>query len=231
MSFVLISLFACGTTDTTDTSGGGGDTGPGEADEIPWTGDCPAASGVIDGAHLEYVYTATWEEHNDRSGGWTYDVSANGDGTYTGVMTIEVAGVNNTMEEVDTLGYGCDADGLWLVSKRVDSTVTVYEPYEGFLEYTLDAPVLLMPVDMETGTKWKTEYAGSTMNELDQKRAINESYVTEVMGNEAVDVPAGSWTAMRWTRTSSLGTETNSWVVSGLGLVKDDDSDLTVAPK
>lgn len=231
MRIFTVLLLACGTeTPSTDTAGGADDTGDaGPADELPWTGSCPAASGLADGATFEYVYNADWEAANARTGGWNSEVTANDDGSYTVVQFLSASGSNVEIEQTTTLGYTCDAEGLWLVSQHLDVSTSVYEadPYVSWTEYTYDGPVFIMPVTVEEGQKWQSIYAGTWVNELDMKRSADATFTFEFTGVEALEVPAGSWNAMKWVSTSATGVEFNSWWVSGLGMVADQDSDLT----
>jgi hypothetical protein len=229
----LLALAACATDDSSGgDSAGGGDTGPGTADELPWTGDCPGPSGFADGASFAYEYNATWEDANDRSGTWTAEIHKEDDGTYTVNGTVSVSGSNNTYEEENVATYGCDADGLWLLTLNVTAVTTVYDPYESSQDYEFTAPILIMPANTEEGTRWTSTYDGVYTNELGARRTADASYDWLVEGVDAVDTPAGSWNAQRWTKTSSLGTATNEWRVSGLGMVANTDSNLTdYAPK
>lgn len=229
MISLLLGLLACGTsgTDSADTSGGGGDTGDPDADELPYSGSCPAASGLLDGATWEYVYNSTWEDANDRAGGWTMSAALADDGTTWEVVTeLDVAGSNNTLVETNTYGYGCDADGLWLLTQYTESVTTVSEPYEGWREYTYDAPVLIMPATTEVGDIWDSVYTGTWTNELGQTRTAGRTLTYEIIGVEAVETEAGSWNAMIWTETTSTGVVTTSHRVSGLGMVSSQDADL-----
>lgn len=228
MISLLFGLLACGTAGGTDSAGGDtADSGDPDADELPYSGDCPAASGLVDGATWEYVFNSSWEDANDRTGGWTAKATAGDDGTWQVVTKLEVAGTNNTLEETNTYGYGCDAEGLWLLTQYTESVTTVSEPYEGWREYTYTAPILIMPATIDVGSYWDSVYAGTWTNELDQTRTASRTLTWDVIGVESVDTPAGSWNAMIWTETTSTDVVTTYHYVSGLGMVSSDAADLT----
>lgn len=230
---LLLTLFACGTDEDsgTDSAGGGGDTGPGEADELPWEGDCPAPSGFADGAHFEYEYNEAWQSANARTGSWAFDVSKGDDGVYTVNGTASSAGSNITYDEENVATYKCDGEGLWLLTLNIESVTVVTEEARGSLDYEFTAPALIMPLETEIGKKWTTTYDGTYTTEVGAKRNADAVYDWEIEAVDAVSAPAGDWNAERWVQTSQAGTPFTEWRVSGLGMVANSDSDATDVPE
>lgn len=226
----FLLLAACGGKDGGgggDDSGGGDDTGL-EQPDIDWTGACPAASGIGTATRWEYTYNEAYEASSGLSGGFTVEVTEiNDDGTFVMVTTEESSGSNNTYSSVTTETWGCDDEGLWLLETYYEYEVTVYKPYEGYRDYTWNAPTLVMPKDVDVGSEWESVYDGTYVNELGASRSADDTVLTEVTGLEEVTVPAGTYTAMVWVQDASLTSPTTSWYVLGTGLVKSPEADLT----
>lgn len=223
----LLLLAACGGKD--GGGGGGGEEDSGlEQPAIDWNGACPAASGIGTSTRWEYAYNEAYEASSGLSGGFTVEVTeVHDDGTFVMVTTEASSGTNNTYNSVTTETWGCDDEGLWLLETYYEYEVTVYEAYAGFRDYTWNAPILVMPQEVDVGTAWESVYDGTYVNELGASRSADDTVLTEVTGLEEVTVPAGTYTAMVWVQDASLTSPTTSWYVLGTGLVKSPEADLT----
>lgn len=207
---------------------GGDDSGELEQPDINWTGECPAASGFGTSTRWEYQYTEAYEEESGLTGTRVVEITeVGGDGTLTLVSTEEYTGTNNSYVTVVTDTVGCDGEGLWLIDRYREYEVTVYKPYEGFYDYTWNAPAMLIPVEVDVGTEWETVYDGTYVNEVGATRAADDVVVTTVTGLESVEVPAGTYTAMVWEQDSELTVPVTVWYVLGTGFVRSEELELT----
>lgn len=232
IGLLVIAILGCaGGKDAKDDGEVGGDDTAGGTTvpptEYDWSGDCPPASGIGANTTWEYEYNEQYEKSNATTGTYSVEVEDRAeDGTLTLVTEVSTEGSNNSFESKTTSQYGCDGTGLWLLATYYEYTVTVYYPYEGWREYTYDAPILLMPASVDVGDSWETVYAGVYVDELGARRATDYIISTEVTGREELTVPAGTFTAMEWSQSWSTGSDTTAWYSNGVGLVASEEADL-----
>lgn len=225
-AITLLLLGCAGGKDGGKDGDGDGDGG-GDTTDINWTGACPAASGIGTATVWEYEYNEAYQDANDATGSYSVIVGDPGDnGEITLITAIETTSGNRSFESTSTSEYGCDDEGLWLLTTYYEYTVTVYEPYEGFEDYAFEAPILMMPQSVASGENWESVYKGTFETELGTRLAVNYSVTTEVTGTEDVTVPAGEYHAMVWTQTRSTGAESTVWVANGTGMVASEEADL-----
>lgn len=227
---LLCFTFACG-----GGKGGEDDTGPAatgtdplETPDIDWSGTCPSISGIAAGTTWTYTYNAAYEKGTSTEGGYTVEVTDVGDdGTVTLETHIETQGSNNSYEATGTNTYGCDDEGLWLIGSYFEYAVTVYYTYEGFQDFTWNAPVLIMPATTDVGTTWESVYDGIYEDELGARWAQDYTVANEVTARVEVTVPAGTFTAQEWVQDASQSVPVTNYYANGTGLVQSEEADLT----
>lgn len=130
--------------------------------------------------------------------------------------------------------------GLWRFELTIDATCDEigmsYTGYRFTTEYaswggghidfegpsgtvTYDTPVLMVPATLTPGDVWSTARTRTIVPSSGDTYTVADDSIAEVIGIEEVEVPLGTYTAVRVDETSPSGT-VSMWYADGVGLVK-----------
>jgi hypothetical protein len=133
-----------------------------------------------------------------------------------------------------TLGH-CDSVGAWIderhseLSRPGDAGQEVVRTQD----VVWTQPQQIAARDVEVGLSWSGTSAGTVDDSIDGIKDIGGDYVYTVTGEEIVSVPAGMFQAFilvaTLTDADGMETEARSWSTLGVGLVADEDRELSSA--
>ncbi len=233
--FFLAALLGLGCGDKggddTGASGDAGGDGGGDAGGDGGAGGatCGDLTG-IDGVGTAWTYSF---DDGNTSGTIHTEVTAldAATGDVVLVSTYEGSGSGYDYSSESTGNYRCDADGFWILDQDTSYTVTTTSgTTEGWSTVTYDEPVLLVPNSVAVGDTWTTEATGTVETSTGQTIDLATTTDYEVVAEESVTVPAGTWDAYRIDITADAGTgatTTTTWIAPGVGTVKTDSTELT----
>lgn len=194
--------------DTADTTGEGAAT-------------CDSWTGYVDGRQWTYAYPKS----SSSDGGWTSTVTVD-----AGAVTLtQVGDQDNSQAQVHTeanYGYRCDADGLWLLTGDT-TTTSVVDGVEtqSWIQGTWDSEGPVQPPRLTMGDTWAWGYTYTyTSSDGDGGYEGDVDYRAEV--EEEIEVPAGTYAAMRVFQSADQGASGRSWFADGVGLVATDTVEL-----
>lgn len=120
----------------------------------------------------------------------------------------------------------CDLEGLWLVDTSYESQTTIGEDtQESRTMAVYSPPAMLIPNGLSVGDTWETHYSGLTSSD-DDSGPVENVLKNEIVGEEEVTVPAGTFSALHVVKTTESSV-INYWWDEEVGLVKGDAVELT----
>ena len=124
--------------------------------------------------------------------------------------------------------YLCDGEGLWLLGQSSEG-VYVYDdeedPYS--IDFSYEAPALWLPADLEVGSSWTTDYQGLVTYEDGSSSTYTASVEHEAVAEESIEVPAGSFTALRIEGYNEGSPYSTRWHAEDAGLLLQNYLELT----
>lgn len=207
------------------------DCGGAFPDSEPPDSEVPLAS--VCGDYVGYYGTSTasswhtradWEEENDASGSSTRTVSDWQEDADGAEFTVEILGSNELPGYDDyevhlTDRYRCDADGLWLLSYRLDYSYSINgQPNSGWVQSDLSEPMLMLRPELAVGAHWSGVSRANVTNSAGSAYEQELPYSFEVAGQETITVPAGRFSTLKLVQDDGAAV---FWLDAERGVVRD----------
>lgn len=124
--------------------------------------------------------------------------------------------------------FRCDDVGAFVLVEEYAYTITYDDGRvdSGWGEAVYDPPWFAMPAGAEDGSSWTTEILSTDTNDNGQESHFSATFDSTLTAYGDMTVPAGTFPALAWARTSGSSTGT-AYVAAGPGLLDDGEFQLT----
>jgi hypothetical protein len=224
MALVAGAAMAIGCGGSSGSSGSGGSTGTGGSENLAADGAVPMVTSgpyqpMVVGATWTYNVTDTGVSYVKNSTVMTYEDVG---GMYAGTMGYKVSETIKTDTQY-TWYVVAPSDVHRLHDQEVDGngnlkTEDWYTPYDLRVDESAD--------HLMAGASWMLSYqdAHTSSTKPMSDKTINEKWTTDAV-NEVVTEPAGTFNALKITRTNTAdGTAKSQWFVQGVGKIRESNT-------
>lgn len=171
-----------------------------------------------------------WAAENGTAGTWSRGITSWEESDGVVLITVEQSGsfAVTGYESYTTLqrsSYRCDADGVWLLSTRLEYAYTYHgAAYSGWSEVSYTDPMLVLRPELTVGSSWGSTTHTVTTTSSGGAPEQDLAYHFEVSGEESISVPAGEFSALKLVNTLD-GSEV--WLDADAGLVRSANMELS----